>query len=275
MYTKLTQLVFMFSERLLQQFVGGAAALYGNSFMRFNVHQLLHLTKAAREMGPLWAHSTFVFEGGNGRLLKLVTAAKGIPLQIVERVVVCQELDLLLEVQALPKHAKDIAKKMLGDKTLQSASRIGEVCLLGTPKRFNLNASEQEAIVRVFGSCPEDGSEYRRFTLKKQVYHSTSYVRAKKSNSTFICTAGRDYYRINRIVTVSVEQLTRCVLLCTEVVIMEEGRLSSHIRECFLSGLDIQNVVVPNEIKGPALFMCFQFDDTAFISDLPNSIERD
>lgn len=43
-------------------------------------HQLLHLTDAARDLGPLWAHSAFAFEAGNGHIIKLVEAAKLCPL---------------------------------------------------------------------------------------------------------------------------------------------------------------------------------------------------
>ena len=36
-----------------------------------NVHILLHLPDAVRSLGPLWAHSTFPFEGMNGWLSEL------------------------------------------------------------------------------------------------------------------------------------------------------------------------------------------------------------
>lgn len=36
-------------------------------------------------MGPLWGTSTFPFENSNGLLVKLVTAAMGVPLQIADR----------------------------------------------------------------------------------------------------------------------------------------------------------------------------------------------
>lgn len=66
--------------------------------MSFNVHQFMHLVQAARKFGPLWAHSAFTFESGNGRIVKLVTAANGVKEQIVERVVMHQELQLLLSL---------------------------------------------------------------------------------------------------------------------------------------------------------------------------------
>ncbi|XP_064462710.1 uncharacterized protein LOC135373439 [Ornithodoros turicata] len=55
------------ADELLKDFVGRCIALYGEAFMTFNVHALLHLAASAKFLGPLWAHSAFVFEGGNGR----------------------------------------------------------------------------------------------------------------------------------------------------------------------------------------------------------------
>ncbi|KAL1454735.1 hypothetical protein MTO96_043680 [Rhipicephalus appendiculatus] len=66
---------------LLMSFVSQAAGLYRQRCMSFNVHQLLHLAEAARQFGPLWAHSAFAFESSNGDLVKLVNAAKAVPAQ--------------------------------------------------------------------------------------------------------------------------------------------------------------------------------------------------
>ncbi|KAG0415915.1 hypothetical protein HPB47_006913 [Ixodes persulcatus] len=84
------------AEELLHDFVGRCEGLYGVASLTFNVHQLLHLPNSVRQLGPLWAQSAFVFEGGNGKLVKLVSAAKGLPDQIVERVVMSQQLECVL-----------------------------------------------------------------------------------------------------------------------------------------------------------------------------------
>lgn len=66
------------AEKLLEKFVKGVARLYGRESMTYNVHQLLHLSKSVKMLGPLWATSMFPLEGGNGTLLKLVSAAKAV-----------------------------------------------------------------------------------------------------------------------------------------------------------------------------------------------------
>ena len=85
-------------------------------------------------MGPLWAHSAFVFESGNGSLLNLVTAAKGVPLQIVERALMTQQVEAIVNSEKLPQQLTEIAKRLLGQKRVQKSRYVGEVCLLGTAK---------------------------------------------------------------------------------------------------------------------------------------------
>ncbi|XP_049517796.1 uncharacterized protein LOC125943205 [Dermacentor silvarum] len=84
------------AESLLKNFVSRCEALYGMEFMTYNVHALLHLGNCARSLGPLWEHSVFVFEGGNGTILQQISAVKGLPDQIVERVIMFQQLQRVL-----------------------------------------------------------------------------------------------------------------------------------------------------------------------------------
>lgn len=65
------------------QFVGG---------MSFNVHQLLRLAKSVYKLDSLWSHSPFIFESGNGHLLKLLSGSSGVPLQVLECFLVQQHL---------------------------------------------------------------------------------------------------------------------------------------------------------------------------------------
>lgn len=146
--------------------MASAASLYGDSFMRFNIHQLLHLGKAARQMGPLWAHSAFVFESGNGSILNLVTAAKGVPLQIVERALMAQQVDAIVNADKLPQKLTEIAKRLLGEKRVQKSTYVRKVCLLGTGKVVIFTLAEQECFVNMFRQSSGTGQEYLRMICK-------------------------------------------------------------------------------------------------------------
>lgn len=73
--------------RKLSDLVFEMQKLYGEASITFNVHQLLHLPRRVVKLGPLWAHSTFVFKLGNEVLLKLITSANGIAVAVLERFV--------------------------------------------------------------------------------------------------------------------------------------------------------------------------------------------
>ncbi|XP_049271856.1 uncharacterized protein LOC125758568 [Rhipicephalus sanguineus] len=100
------------ADQLLCSFVNRVCVLYGESNATFNVHQLLHLSKSVEMLGPLWGTSTFPFENGNGLLVKLVTAAKGVPLQIAERCIMKSWLKTASRVVSLPESLAQRKRKI-------------------------------------------------------------------------------------------------------------------------------------------------------------------
>lgn len=71
--------------------MGGQRAQFVGA-MSFNVHQLLHLAKSVYKLQSLWSHLPFIFESGNGHLLKLLSGSSGVPLQVLECFLVQQHL---------------------------------------------------------------------------------------------------------------------------------------------------------------------------------------
>lgn len=69
------------------KFVRQFENLYGIEEMTYNVHLLLHLVDCAKDYGPLWAFSLFIFEDINGLLKKHVKGPKEPIIQIANRVV--------------------------------------------------------------------------------------------------------------------------------------------------------------------------------------------
>lgn len=88
--------------------------------MSYNVHQILHFAKPCL-FGPPWPHSCFSFEVNMGRLLKLITSANGVALQIVTRIV---------SSQGTCKHSCTLSdkrkhhKKTLGRKVCSSGKPV-------------------------------------------------------------------------------------------------------------------------------------------------------
>ena len=50
--------------------------------MSINIHNLLHLPKVVKSLGPLWAHSCFPFESANGDLLNFFHGSQAVEKQV-------------------------------------------------------------------------------------------------------------------------------------------------------------------------------------------------
>ncbi|KAL7290612.1 hypothetical protein TKK_0015374 [Trichogramma kaykai] len=64
------------ANELLKEFVAQIEDLYFPEAMTYNVHQLLHLPQSGSDWGPLYAHSGYAFESGNGQIIRMVHAEK-------------------------------------------------------------------------------------------------------------------------------------------------------------------------------------------------------
>ncbi|XP_044169373.1 uncharacterized protein LOC114951105 isoform X2 [Acropora millepora] len=76
----------------LKLFVAQSSTLYGDQFMTYNVHQLLHLKSDVENLGPLWTHSCFFFEDLNGDFRDLFHGTQNINGQILQAVSTLQKL---------------------------------------------------------------------------------------------------------------------------------------------------------------------------------------
>ncbi|XP_075749360.1 uncharacterized protein LOC142814492 [Rhipicephalus microplus] len=222
--------------RLLQEFVSRTKTLYSPRMMTFTLHQLLHLASSVERFGPLWAHSAFVFESGNGRLLKTITGAKGVPNQIVERLVMLQQLHLVTKLRSFETKVKDFTCSLFGYPKTLAVTSIDSVSLFGNPDPPpELTAEEISALHSVFMSA-SDFYEHFRFAFKRTILHSRHYTRAKKSDSSIVRTAEEEYFVIDRIVVVQnfSHNPEEIILLCKKIVCTESNvKLPGHIKEFF------------------------------------------
>ena len=71
------------AEKFLTLFCKNYQQLYGKQEMAINVHSLLHLPEAVRDLGPLWSYSCFFFEGLDSMQLKNIHGTQYVGLQCV------------------------------------------------------------------------------------------------------------------------------------------------------------------------------------------------
>lgn len=226
------------AEHLLRTSVSRASNLYGQRCMSFNLHQLLHIPQAARNFGPLWAHSAFTFEHGNGQIVKLVKAAKGAPQQILERVIMSQELQIALSSTSFPSKVKELCLDLLGHPRTQSAQYVGGACMFGSPKAVSSLSCEEYDTLRSLVNHVPCVHEHFRFLYLGTIFHSERYRHSRKNSSVFESTSGM-FFTIKRILVASDNASPanqRVILLCGKVIPQDTpAGFPAHIYQCFFS----------------------------------------
>lgn len=216
------------ADRLFFSFVKKVPTLYEDSAATFNVHQLLHLTKSVEMLGPLWGTSTFPFENGNGQLLKLVTAAQGVPLQIAERLIMKSWLKAASKIVKLPSFLMARKNKIID----LHPSRGAGVHLLGASLRSrSINNAVAELFSVEYGAVP-DLTHYARIKINGMQIHRTQYHRPTKTCSN--CTrVGNGMYFVVVDISSFILHERKVVLVCQELVLSRPGFMHAiYIHPC-------------------------------------------
>lgn len=166
------------STDCLVKFVLDVQFLFGESEMTYNVHQLLHLPKSVAQQGPLWAHSCFAFESNLGRVKELITSAKGVPMQIVERLLMHSSFARFKTL------ASSNVQALVSKDKVPHQGRFGP---LGKPHAAPQQLLElvQSRIGHIVSGPIE---EHDRVALAQYVFHSEQYARPNKTDSTAAIT---------------------------------------------------------------------------------------
>ncbi|CAN7988418.1 unnamed protein product [Ixodes hexagonus] len=173
----------------ITKFVVGTQYLYGESQMTLNVHTLLHIRKSVLLHGPLWTLSCFEFESSMGLLLKLVSSANGIPLQILSCIFF---RDNFRQLQSM---ASEEVRQLCSHK---ARKRKTGVELLGKPRAApeDIRALLQEDLGSVHSI-----QEYSRMHMGGCAVHSEQHKTPFKRDSTAV-KVGDEYAKIERILCV-------------------------------------------------------------------------
>lgn len=254
------------AEQLFRRFVHDTARLYGESAVRFNVHQLLHLGNSVRKLGSLWATSMFPFEGGNGKVLDLVPAVKGVPLQIAEGLVMDDTLHEMLTVIPLSHQLKGYAQRLLkvNEKTVGCHGLGAAIC------HRQLSGVAAELLCDKVGG-PVMVEQYLRVVVNG-VIHSSEYTRTQRTCSSYVKMRDGSSCEVREIFLFR-EESDRITLLCKRLhITFEDLGHASHIHKCHhppaSEGLCMH---LDDDVESQIIFINFEVDQN--ICDHPNTWE--
>ena len=219
-------------ERLLEYFCFMFPYLYELRYQTINVHNLLHLPQAVRELGPLWTHSCFDFEDKNGYILKMLHGTQNVSSQIVTAVSFVQNLPQMIESLHKSNSAAAIFHQSLTG-SLQSSQQtqiMYNIFALGARAPRELSEDEFSALADELGYIPDSRTvlAYTRMKKGKEIFHSSAYRKVRVRNSyTILYRFGENVTKFGQILfffnisQVVLGQETACLAARASPLIMQ------------------------------------------------------
>ncbi|XP_064469841.1 uncharacterized protein LOC135384573 [Ornithodoros turicata] len=186
------------AEELLNEFVVKYNMLYGDYSMVYNVHLLLHLAKGVSQWGPLWTHSTFVFESYNGTLLKFIKGNRGVAEQVLQKAALKQSLFSYAQTKG-SRVLKAYISALTAEKRSTCAMQVSGVTLLGKGRASRCTPDERTFLRTALGRSPEQLTFFSRIIVNRKVYHCTGYTLAKRTDDCVVILNDGTYARIRLI----------------------------------------------------------------------------
>lgn len=217
------------ARRLLYEFVNSVQALYQKQEMTFNVHLLLHTVDSVKNWGPLWAHSTFVFEAMNHMVQKFAKCSNGLALQIARGYLLSSSLRFMELSSPISKVATDYATKILSYRRMKSSFAADCFTVLG--KALPVPTQELDSLVQYFSNDYSSISfelfrKARRVVFKSLTLTSTEWLSKTCDNSKVYLSSG-DYGEVQGIYF---DGSGTCIL-CVHMFVVKTMAHVEHLKE--------------------------------------------
>ncbi|OXU17411.1 hypothetical protein TSAR_006242 [Trichomalopsis sarcophagae] len=195
----ITQDELIIADQLLRDFVAETECLYTKDAMTFNIHQLLH--------------SGYIFESGNGKIVRSVHATKGVVSQV------CRNLSMSESIVLMDQHLSEKEESAAREYCFYLENRVTRKTLKMGINRYFGRSSVPDA--RFMQNIAED-DRYRYKSYKKIIKNQCVYKSCKKvlhrSNNSFVQTRNQQYVQLIEFV-IDIEnntELTLCNIIEVE-----------------------------------------------------------
>ncbi|KAL7290770.1 hypothetical protein TKK_0015517 [Trichogramma kaykai] len=248
------------ANMLIKLFVADTERLYGKDAMTYNIHQLLHVPQSVINWGPLWSHFGYPFENGNGQLLNVVHAAKGVVSQMCRHIIRQQSL-IIFE-----KYVKTIQGSPILPFIEYLNSRI-------TMKSFKINNNRyfgkkrklEDQYVNQFNLDDEHYFTYQRL-LKSNCMYATVQRSEGRSDNSYAMTCDKEYISIIHFI-VNEETLEE-LILCKKIEIVEN--YSDMCNNIKIISINENIEVIPTyRIEKPCVHV--KIKNNSYMSHIPNT----
>lgn len=290
------------SEDCLKKFVFQIPNLYGENFMKFNVHLLLHLSSHVRRWGSLWAWSAFPYEHYNGVIGNFFRGTQCVPQQILKTYQFKTTMNIMISnMQAAKSNQKSINPRILNLLTrLNGYSHVtNATCLdlklttFGIPEvimSLTLTIRQKICIENKTGmQLIENGlikiNTYKRFITNGMLIHTTTYKRLKKRDNSCLYLQNGKFVDITNFLSILVpsnenESILKNILLGNELTPISNNNHHSNIYDTITKNLatiteESNNIICfyPEEIFSKCVRI--SYNNNVYIQPIVNKFERD
>ncbi|KAL7296458.1 hypothetical protein TKK_0010464 [Trichogramma kaykai] len=259
----ITQEQILEADHLLKTFVALAEYYYSKSAMTFNVHQLVHLSHSVINFGPLWSHSGYCFENGNGKIVERIKAAKGVVHQI------CRNIGI--------SRSALILQKYLDDQDPDSMI-LEYVDYLENRESIKTNKTDT---CRYFEKADHAPMNWRReldlsdtaLIYKKMVKNNCLYRASNdnqhRSNNSYALLTNNKFVKIHYFIVDRAKNIEYTICNCVNVTdIFQNHNLNNfHIKKCSLLDDTLHAV---NTCDIDKICLLVQNEQEIYISPVPN-----
>lgn len=287
------------AENNLKRFVLAIPQLYGENFMKFNVHLLLHISNSVKLWGALWAWSTFPYEHYNGVIGNLFRGTQSVPRQIIKNYQLTMTANSMiskLETDfnnglSINLRTLNLLKKLNGYNFVTNSTRLSDSLItFGTPQVIStLSVRERVCIEGKLNiQLPADNDvrleihSYKRFIMKSILVHTSSYERLKKRYNSVLCLTNGTFINTTHLFSIATFDLLgntvwKNILLGTQFIPINNtnSNINNSYRYLTIIAKESNNIICffPEDI----LKKCVKIDynDNVYLTPIVNSLERD
>lgn len=290
-------------ERLLEYFCFMFPFLYDLRYQTINVHNLLHLPQAVRELGPLWTHSCFHFEDKNGYILKMIHGTQNVSSQIVTAVSFVQNLPQMVDsLNESNTAAFKFYQSLVGSlQSSQQTQIMYDTYALGARAPRELSEDEFSALAEELRYIPDSKkvTSYTRMIKGKEVFHSSAYMKVSVRNSYTVLYRFGENTKFGQILyflqyKASCPGTGNCMFNCTclafnyamiqelspryDLNLVTDNPCNMHLTHVIPVVKGSKRVVPLSNIVTKIVFISYkepECDPVDFVAIFPNKLEKD
>ncbi|KAK3931696.1 Ribosome hibernation promoting factor [Frankliniella fusca] len=246
-------------HRLYQLFVINYERYFGEEFMYYNIHLLLHVVQGVMRFGPLFTHNAFMYESRNRHLLQLHKNPFNAVKEICKKYSTFQALPRLLAKFATSDRTIEFCENVL-DHRLVNLVNCDSCLMLGAGKLdYALSEEEHAFLARTEESviC----NYFDRMLYKGMRVATSQYCNVKKNNDSIVHNNCGEIFEVKALYAI-IDKRVRILARQMTSEPLRELRITT----CF-SKLGDLKLLRPDDILG--LCVAVNIDSKTYLNTIP------